>query len=103
MVKEKIINIAKRFSEKAIRVLDIEKIYLYGSYTKGTNNKDSDIDIAVVVKNDKYDYFKSYSILSEICRNVDTRIEPIILEKGKDPSGFLETIYKEGIVVYNKN
>jgi uncharacterized protein len=103
MGKEEIIKIAKKFSESAIYVLDVEKIFLYGSFAKGTYRKDSDIDIALVVKNDKYNYFKSYSKLSEICRNVDTRIEPIILEKGNDPSGFLENIYKEGIVVYSKN
>ena len=100
MGKKEAINIAKKFSEKAINVLKADEIILFGSYARGTNHKDSDIDIALVINNNKYNFFKAYAKLSEICREIDTRIEPIILERNKDFSGFLEMIQKEGIVVY---
>jgi uncharacterized protein len=32
---------------------NIDKIYLYGSYARGDNDEESDIDICVIVKNDK--------------------------------------------------
>ncbi|MCX6162767.1 MAG: nucleotidyltransferase domain-containing protein [Ignavibacteriae bacterium] len=101
MGKKEAINIARKFSIKAVNVIDAEQIILFGSFARGTNHLYSDIDIALVMKNNKYDFFETYAKLSEICRGIDTRIEPIILEKDKDFSGFLEMIYKEGIVVYN--
>ena len=100
MDKRKAINIAKKFSIRAKDVIATEKIILFGSFAKGTNHKDSDIDIALIVKDSRYNFFKTYRQLSNICREIDTRIEPIILEKNKDFSGFLETIYKEGIIIY---
>ena len=102
MDKEKIINIAKIFSKKVIEFINADKIILYGSDAKGTQRIDSDIDIAIVIKNGRYNFFKTYSSLSRICRETDTRIEPIIIEKNKDYSGFLDTIKKEGIVVYSR-
>ena len=44
-----------------------------------------------------------YGKLGDAVIKLDTRIEPIIIDKdkSKDYSGFLETIYKEGIVVYS--
>ena len=37
--------------------LDVDKVYLFGSYAKETNIKDSDIDVAIVVNSIKGDYF----------------------------------------------
>ncbi len=34
-----------------------ESIYLFGSYAKGTNRNDSDIDVAIVVKQTYEDFF----------------------------------------------
>lgn len=51
------------------------KIYLFGSYAKGNYNQDSDIDIAVILK----DYGNLNDIqldLMRLRRNIDSRIEP---------------------------
>jgi uncharacterized protein len=51
------------------------KIILFGSYAKGTHNEDSDIDIAVILK----DYNNLIEIqvdLMRLRRKIDSRIEP---------------------------
>lgn len=101
MDKKYAINIAKKFSDEVKNILPVEKIFLFGSFASGRNHKWSDIDIAIVVKKIDFDYFDIYKKLGKVTMRLDTRIEPIILDKSKDYSGFLDTIKKEGIVVYS--
>ena len=53
----------------------IKKIYLFGSYAKGTFHSDSDIDIAVVFDH-LIDRFDMQVELMKMRRNFDNRIEP---------------------------
>jgi uncharacterized protein len=53
----------------------IEKVYIFGSYAKGTFKEDSDIDLAVVF-NEFSDSFDMQVNLLKLRRNFDTRIEP---------------------------
>ncbi len=50
MDKGEAIKIARRYISNVIGKYEIEKAYLYGSYAKGTNHPDSDIDLAIVIK-----------------------------------------------------
>jgi predicted nucleotidyltransferase len=78
---------------------DIDKIILFGSYAKGLQRTDSDIDVAVVVKQVEGDYFTYTPLLWQLRREIDDRIEPILFEACKDKSGFLKAIVKEGIEI----
>ena len=78
---------------------DVDKVYLFGSYAKETNKKDSDIDVAIVVNSLKGDYFSTTPLIWKLRRQIDDRIEPILIEKGNDSSGFLEEIQKTGIEI----
>lgn len=78
---------------------DIYKVYLFGSYAKETNREDSDIDVAIVVNSIKGDYFSTTPLIWKLRRQIDDRIEPILIEKGKDSSGVLEEIQKTGIEI----
>ena len=53
MAKKNIdINILKtieKYIKEISKYYDIQGVYLFGSYAKGTNNEDSDIDIAIIV------------------------------------------------------
>lgn len=102
MDKKYAINISKKFSKEVKNLFPIEKIVLFGSFARGTNHKWSDIDLAIVVNNYEYDYFKTYRKLGDVTFKLDARIEPIIIDKTKDYSGFLKTVYEEGIIVYSK-
>lgn len=53
----------------------IRKIYLFGSYAKGTSTPDSDIDLAIVF-DQLPNSFDMQLKLMKMRRNFDTRIEP---------------------------
>lgn len=53
----------------------VKRIFLFGSYVKGTSHKNSDIDIAVIFDT-LSDAFDMQVELMKIRRKFDTRIEP---------------------------
>lgn len=79
--------------------MDFESLILFGSYTRGAQREDTDIDVAVVVDETSGDYFETRPVLWKISREVDDRIEPVILERKHDESGFLAEVMKSGIVI----
>ena len=72
---------------------------LYGSYAKGTQNADSDIDVAIVVNSIDQDFFTYAPLLWKLKREIDDRIEPILIEKISDESGFLKEVLKTGLII----
>ena len=75
MVKKEIIDIVKRFAVKVNEKYDCSEIILFGSYAKGSNHIDSDIDIAVILKD--YDNLMNIQLeLMRLRREIDSRIEP---------------------------
>ena len=75
MVDQSIIDTAKLYIQRIPAELDIKKAYLFGSYAKGSQHPDSDIDIAIVLgKMD--DFFAVQMQLMRLRRDIDLRIEP---------------------------
>lgn len=74
-----IIEIVKKYMEVISKSYKIEMIILFGSYAKGTNHKDSDIDVAVVTDDIKSDRFEEELNLMMLRDSVDNRIEPHII------------------------
>ncbi len=97
MDKGEAINKVIEYSILLKKHLPIEKVYLFGSYAKNTNRLDSDIDVAVVVKHIDGDFFDIHPLLWKLRRQIDDRIEPILIEKDNDLGGFLAEIEKYGI------
>ena len=56
--------------------VDVWRIYLYGSYAKGTVGPDSDIDLAVFLDRDEIDGFREDVELMRLRWDVDLRIGP---------------------------
>ena len=55
----------------------IDRVYLFGSYAKGVQTKDSDIDLAIVFDNlDDSDRFDIQVALMLLASEIDSRIEP---------------------------
>jgi len=54
---------------------DIQRVYVFGSYAKGNFTEDSDIDLAIILKNVK-NSFNMQVDLMKLRRKFDTRIEP---------------------------
>lgn len=99
MDKSEIINKIQKYKILLQPYFDIDKMYLFGSYAKGTNREDSDIDVAIVVNTLQGDYFSTTPLLWKLRREIDDRIEPILFEKHNDKSGFLQEIERNGIEI----
>ena len=98
MVNQSVIETAKRYIQQIPIDMDLRKAFLFGSYAKGGERKDSDIDIALVIgKMD--DFFLIQRQLMRLRRKVDLRIEPHpILEKDFNiQNPFAYEIQKTGI------
>lgn len=78
---------------------DVESVYLFGSFANETNREDSDIDVAVIVNNISGDFFAVNPLLWKLRRQVDDRIEPILIDKNNDKAGFLEDIKRHGLKI----
>ncbi|MCF8308253.1 MAG: nucleotidyltransferase domain-containing protein [Bacteroidales bacterium] len=99
MTQEEAINKVKAYTRLLEKHFDLEKVYLFGSYAKDEPREDSDIDVAVVVKHVEGDFFSVNPLLWKLRRQIDDRIEPILIEKDHDEAGFLEDIQKNGIEI----
>lgn len=55
MNKNKILEILKPYTQKIISEFDVKSLELFGSYAKGTQKEDSDIDLLVEF-NSEYDF-----------------------------------------------
>jgi len=80
--------------------MEIENVYLFGSYAKGTQREHSDIDVAFVVNQFKGDYLNVISLIWKLRRQVDFRIEPHIVSHDTDYTGFIDEISRTGIKVH---
>ncbi len=99
MDKGEVINKVKAYGHLLKEHFQFENIYLFGSYAKGTHREDSDIDVAVVVDHIEGDYFSINPLLWKLRRQVDDRIEPILIERDYDDADFLGEIQKNGIKI----
>jgi uncharacterized protein len=101
MDKATAIERVRRYADIVRKNFDVKRIILFGSYSKDTARKDSDIDVAVVLDRVEEDFLTAQSKLFRLRREIDARIEPVLLEASNDRSGFLEEILKTGEVIYS--
>jgi len=99
MDKNDVIKILKEYKSLLETQLQFEKMYLFGSYAKDENTDNSDIDVAIVASNISGDYFAVNPLLWKLRRQIDDRIEPILIDRCNDQSGFLDEILEHGIVI----
>ncbi len=91
---------AKMYAQLVGEQLHPLKIVLFGSYSNGNYTTNSDIDIAVIVNEIDGDFLSISKQLNKLTRNIDSRIEPVLIQNGEDRSGFLSTILETGITLY---
>ncbi len=96
--REAIIKV-KAYKQLLKEHFSFENIYLFGSYANDTYREDSDIDVAIIVDHVEGDYFSVNPLLWKLRRQIDDRIEPILIEKDFDDADFLGEIQKYGIKI----
>lgn len=99
MDQREAINKVKIYKALLSKHFAFDAIYLFGSYANDSGKEDSDIDVAVVASNISGDFFAVNPLLWKIRREVDDRIEPVLIDKNNDKSGFLDEIQKTGIKI----
>jgi len=100
MDKIEIINIVNEFATKVVEKYDCVGIFLFGSYAKGSYHIDSDIDIAVILKD--YDNLMNIQLeLMQIRRKIDSRIEPHPIKESdfNEGSPLINEIKKYGEII----
>ncbi|EKD94298.1 MAG: DNA polymerase subunit beta [uncultured bacterium] len=91
-----------KFVRKTVRIVNPEKIILYGSFARGNASQWSDIDLVVIGK-------KKLNYLEKIAGTIDSRFIFDIRGYKKDefekisPLSIYSEIKREGIVIYSKN
>ena len=100
-INKDILNSINDFIEEIKKYYNVAAIILFGSYAKGTENEDSDIDIAVI-SSDFNDIIEDGAKLIGLTWKIDTRIEPHPIktedyEKVSNP--FIKEVMNTGIKV----
>ena len=96
--------INKYISRLVANKINVEEVYLFGSFAKSTNQEYSDIDLAIIV--DKFNNRFNFEIQLMSLRNDDeTIIEPHVVLKDEfnETDPFVHEIIKTGRKIYFKN
>jgi len=99
MDKEKAIELAKEYANIVSRHFSVKEVILYGSYASNRAHEYSDIDIAVIVSELNGDFLDAEKKLYKLRREIDLRIEPVLIIDDEDISGFKERVLETGIKV----
>ena len=99
MDKNEAIKLAEAYKGLVSEHFAVTDVILYGSYSNGTQREDSDIDIAVVVDEVTGNYFDTVPLLWKLRRQISNLIEPVLICRNNDISGFLDEVTQTGIRV----
>ncbi len=97
-----LLYLAQKYVQKVCENYKIKAIILFGSYAKGTEHEDSDIDIAVITDDIKTDTFDEEVKLMILRKGIDYRIEPHIItvaDYENDETPFVVEVKNTGIKV----
>jgi len=61
---EKVISIVQQYIADVKKAMPIDKVYMYGSYAKGTQREDSDVDICFF--SNSFESKRSLDVLTEL-------------------------------------
>ena len=98
----RIMEIVQKYVKKVCEKYQIKAIILFGSYAKGTEHEDSDIDIAIITNDIKTDRFNEEINLMQLRWDIDLRIEPHIISVNdyeNDETPFVVEVKNTGIKV----
>jgi predicted nucleotidyltransferase len=99
MDKAEAIKLVKQYKEVIMpRFNDKARVYLYGSYSKGNQRPESDIDVAVVVPSVGDNWFAYTKGLWRDVDKVSLLIEPVLIEEAH-PSPLYDDVMRTGIAI----
>ncbi len=112
MDKQTMAKIMKELKQAVLRYCpNTEKIILYGSYARGDNTEESDMDILVVVNDSRQNVCRYRDIISEISSDLGLKYDILLsilvrdtnyFQEGTKYIPFYQNIAKEGIKWYDR-
>lgn len=97
--RDEAIDIVRQYKHVIARhFTEVPQVMLFGSYSKGTANKDSDIDVAVIVSSYGDRKLELSKALWHDVDEVSLLIEPVLISRDR-PSPLYEDVMRTGIVV----
>ena len=74
-INKEILDVINVFVNEIKKYYNVSRVILFGSYAKGTNNEESDIDIAII--SDEFEnIYECMAELMGMTWDIDARIEP---------------------------
>jgi predicted nucleotidyltransferase len=95
-------SILKEYADDVRKEFSVHKVFLYGSYAKGTADKCSDVDVCFFLDNygkkDRHDVLVKLLVLSN---KYDLYIEPMAFEVSDlyDDNPFVKEVLRTGIEI----
>ena len=104
--KDKVVEDLKRYHDKIKDLYKIKKIILFGSYAKGTEKAESDIDVGVVIDEKEHSKWLDIGInLAKEAIDIDVKIETKCIFWDDycncEEASILAEIKKTGIEIYS--
>lgn len=91
-IKDVVVPIAREFG--------VEKVYLFGSYARGEQNVDSDIDLKIETGNHPLGLFRIASLEMEIEKNLGKKVD--VVTEGGLFEQVKSNIEKDQVLLYEK-
>jgi predicted nucleotidyltransferase len=99
---ENVIEMVKIYADEVRQVLPVVKVFLYGSYAKGTASEHSDVDICFFLSNlEDEDCIKVMKKLLNLSHKYQLAIEPNVFEVSDlyDDNPFVKEVLRTGIEI----
>ena len=98
MDKRQVIRVVRQYKKAVTDQMGPVTVYLFGSYSNGRPHPESDIDVAVIVPKVDGDFLAESAKLWRITLDVNTLIEPVLIEEC-NPSPLYQEILRTGTAV----
>ena len=102
LVDRKIMNDVKYFIEQLKKEINIQAVYLFGSYARGKNKDYSDIDVAIVSNSFERFVLADNNKILKVTKDINRMIEPhpFRAEDFTEDNPFVKEIVSTGIKIY---
>ena len=99
MTRDEALDLVRRYKEVIRPRFEVEpKVMMFGSYSKGYANPDSDIDVAVIVPTYGGSKFEISKKLWRDVREVSFLIEPVLMAEDRQ-SPLYHDVMRTGVMV----
>lgn len=99
MDKKTAIKNARKYANRVKAEFSPESIVMFGSYVNGDPHEWSDLDIAVIFNGFNGEWLETSARLWRLSYDIDNTIEPHLLDRTQDKTGFVAEILKTGRMV----